>query len=126
LRRGRLGSEAQSPTIKLIEATNAARPERIITQAELNKSSYEEYEAVELAMQQALRRLEPCLDGESLTELKASQSAWKDFRVKQVSFAGGFYRGGSIVPLICNSEAAALTSVRAQELKAIHEELQSR
>ena len=126
LRRGQANTAAPSATVELIETSTAARPEKIITQAELNESSYEDFEVAELEMQQALRRLQSILDSESLAELGASQATWKEYRDKQVSFAGGFYRGGSIVPLIRNSEAAALTNARVKDLKAVYEELQSR
>jgi len=126
LRRGQSNSAAPSTTVELIEARAAASPEKIITQTEMNESSYEDFEAAELAMQQALRRLQSLLNGELLAELNVSQATWKDYRDKQVSFAGGFYRGGSIAPLIRNSEAAALTNARAKDLRAVYEELQSR
>ena len=126
LRRGRFASDVPSPTIALLEKKGAGRPERIVTQFQLNQSSYEEFEAAELAMQQAFRRLKSFLEGESLKELDASQAAWKEYRDKQVSLAGGFYLGGSIAPLICNTEAAALTNARARDLASLYEELQSR
>lgn len=126
LRRGQANTAAPSATVELIETRTATIPEKIITQAEMNESSYEDFEAAELAMQQALRRLQSILNGESLAELDASQATWKDYRDKQVSFAGGFYRGGSIVSLIHNSEAASLTNARAKDLRAVYDELQSK
>jgi uncharacterized protein YecT (DUF1311 family) len=92
----------------------------------MNRSSYEDFEKAELMLEQAVRRLQSILDGASLEELEASQAAWKGYRDKLVAFAGGFFMGGSIAPLIRNSEAAALTYARANEIAAVYDELQSR
>ena len=77
-------------------------------------------------LEQSARRLQSILDGASLDEFEASQVAWKSYRDKQVAFASGFYRGGSIAPLIRNSEAAALTNARAKDIAAVYVEFQSR
>ena len=126
LKRSHYRSDAPSPTIKLVEARNAGGSEKIVTQFELNQSAGEEYEAAELALEQAIRRLKSSLEGESLVELEASQAAWREYRDRQVAFAGGFYRGGSIAPFIRASEATALTNARAHDLKALYEELHAR
>lgn len=126
LKRTHHGAEAPSPTVELVEAKKSAGSERIVTQYELNQSAGEEYETAELALQQADRRLRSILEGESLAELEGSQAAWREYRDRQVAFAGGFYRGGSIAPFIRASEAAALTNARARDLRALYEELQSR
>ncbi len=126
LRRGQANTGVQTETAKLIDSKAAVHPQKIVTQLEMSQSSYEDYEKADLEMQQALRRMQAILDSMSLDELEASQSAWSAYRNKQVLFASGFYRGGSIVPLIRNSEAAALTNARAKELAAVYEELHSR
>ena len=123
---GQSNTGIQTATAQIVEARSTGSSGKIITQLEMNQSSYEDFEKAELAMEQALRRLQSILDGASLSELEASQSAWKIYRDKQVAFASGFYRGGSIGPLIRNSEAAALTNARAKDLVAVYDELQSR
>lgn len=126
LKRGESNTGIQTATAQLMESRSAANPERVITQLEMNQSSYEDFEKAELILEQSVRRLQSILDGASLKELAASQVAWKGYRDKQVAFASGFYRGGSIAPLIRNSEAAALTYARAKEIAAVYNELQSR
>lgn len=126
LRRGQSNTGVQTVTARLIETKSTVTSGKIVTQLEMNQSSYEDFENAELAMEQALRRLKCILDGELLSELEASQSAWKGYRDKQVAFASSFYRGGSIAPLIRNSEAASLTNARAKDLAAVSDELQSR
>lgn len=100
--------------------------DRVVTQAEMNQGSFEEFEKVDLDLKQAYERLRSLLDGESLKHLEEAQEAWQTFRKKQVVLAGGFYTGGSIQPLIHNVEAHALTESRAKELRALYEELVSR
>jgi uncharacterized protein YecT (DUF1311 family) len=126
LKRGESNTGIQTATAQLLEAKSSENPHKVITQLEMNRSSYEDFEKAELMLEQAVRRLQSILDGASLEELEASQAAWKGYRDKQVAFAGGFYRGGSIAPLIRNSEAAALTYARANEIAAVYDELQSR
>lgn len=126
LKRGESNTGIQTATAQIIESKSAESQEKIVTQFEMNQSSYEDFEKADLMLAQAVRKLQLILHDESIGELDAAQAAWKSYRDKQVAFAGGFYRGGSIAPLIRNSEAAALTYARAKELMAVYDELQSR
>ncbi len=100
--------------------------DRIVTQAEMNQGSYEEFEKADLELKQAYERLRSLLEGDNLKHLEEAQRAWQAFRKKQVLLAGSFYMGGSIRPLIHNVQACALTESRAKELRALYEELVSR
>ena len=110
----------------VVAAITESGTDRVVTQAEMNQGSFEEFEKADLELKQAYERLWSLLDGESLKRLEEAQNAWQVFRNKQVVLAGGFYTGGSIQPLIHNVEARVLTESRAKELRALHEELISR
>jgi uncharacterized protein YecT (DUF1311 family) len=109
-----------------VAAITHSASDRIVTQAEMNQGSYEEFEKVDLELKQALERLRSVLGQEDSKRLEEAQQAWLKFRKKQVVLAGGFYEGGSIQPLIHNVEAQALTEARAKELRSLYEELVSR
>lgn len=125
--RNKVGSRSSpEETQAKIEAITEHPSGKIITQAEMNQTSYEGFEKADLALQQAYRRLRSILDEKDLERLDEAQEAWATFRDKQVVLAGGFYEGGSIRPLIHNVEAQAVTEARVKELHALYDELQSR
>jgi uncharacterized protein YecT (DUF1311 family) len=109
-----------------VAAITDSGSDRIITQAEMNQSSYEGFEKADLELKQAYDRLKSVLGPEDTKRLEEAQRAWLAFRKKQIVLAGGFYEGGSIQPLIHNVEAQTLTEARAKELRALYEEQVSR
>lgn len=105
-----------------VAAITETDSDKIITQAEMNQTSFEEFEKAELELKHAYERLGSVLDLEDMRRLDEAQHAWLKFRKKEVILAGGFYEGGSIQPLIQNVEAQALTKARTKELRTLYEE----
>lgn len=99
---------------------------KILTQAEMNQLSYEEFEKSELELKQIYERLTGALSASERQRLDESQKAWLRYRNQQVAFAGSLYEGGSIQPLIHNIEAQTLTNERVKDLRVFYEEYESR
>lgn len=98
------------------DAVSASLQNDPLTQAEMNLKSQELYELWDCALDAVLHALESTLSEEELAALTEEQQAWiaeKDAAVKE---AGQEMQGGSIYPLIVNSEAARLTEERVLEL----------
>lgn len=114
--------EAEGVVVTMLEGLS----ERTITQAEMNQVSHQDVENADLELRHAYERLAAEMSPDDLKRLQETQTAWREFRDKQVEFAGGFYEGGSIRPLIHNVEAHALTEARTRELRRQYEELRSR
>jgi len=109
--------------IALLESIQDATRERIITQADLNQTSFQGFEKSDLALRHVLERLEPLLSASDIERLKRAQSAWRRYRDKQIAFAGGLFEGGSMRPLIHNLEAQSLTDTRVRELQRVYDDL---
>ncbi len=87
-----------------------------LTQAEMNLKSEELSALWEDALSAVLIMLQEGMSEEELTELMNEQQAWFEAKAKAVEEAGKEVQGGSIYPLIVNSEAARLTEERVTEL----------
>jgi uncharacterized protein YecT (DUF1311 family) len=122
LNRRTSSENTKSDVVALLEGASG----RIITQAEMNRTSFQDFEKADLELRQIYERVSSMLEPDDLKRLEESQKAWRSFRDKQVKLAGGFYEGGSIQPLIHNVEAHAQTEARIKELHGICDELQSR
>ncbi len=96
------------------------------SQAEMNQASYRDFEKADLGLRHSYERLRMILEPKDLERLDQAQEAWRSFRDEQVRFAGGFYEGGSIRPLIHNVEALVLTETRIKELERLYDEIRSR
>ncbi|MBQ2955019.1 MAG: DUF1311 domain-containing protein [Clostridia bacterium] len=87
-----------------------------LTQAELNLKSQELAALWDAALNAVLSKLQGSLSEEELAVLTAEQQTWMEEKDKAVEEAGKEVQGGSIYPLIVNSEAARLTEERVFEL----------
>lgn len=90
-----------------------------LTQADLNQKSAELAELWDLAMSAVWNMLEGSLTKEELAALTAEQQNWSAAMEKAVEAAGAEVQGGSMYPLVVNSEAAGLTEERVFELYAL-------
>ena len=97
-------------------ALSAALENDPLTQNELNLKSQELAALWDAALNAVLSRLQGSLSEEELAVLTAEQQAWMAEKDKAVEEAGMEVQGGSIYPLIVNSEAARLTEERVFEL----------
>ena len=87
-----------------------------LTQYELNLKSQELAALWDAALNAVLSKLQGSLSEEEVAVLTAEQQAWMDAKDKAVEEAGKEVQGGSVYPLIVNSEAARLTEERVFEL----------
>ncbi len=100
------------------QSISAALENDPLTQNELNLKSQELAELWDAALNAVLSKLQGSLSEEELAALTAEQQAWMAEKDKAVEEAGKEVQGGSIYPLIVNSEAARLTEERVFELYA--------
>jgi uncharacterized protein YecT (DUF1311 family) len=112
--------------IALLESIEDQAPDRIITQAGLNQTSFQGFEKSDLELRHVLERLEPLFSASDIERLEQAQNAWRRYRDKQIAFAGGLFEGGSMRPLIHNLEAQSLTDMRVRELRRVYDDLQRR
>lgn len=107
------------PLISVQERSNALRSsleQEALTQTEMNQLSQELRTLWEDAMSQLLDSAEKALPQGELEQLRAEQRAWEAEKLAAVVAAGEPYEGGSLYPLIVNSEAARLTEERVCQL----------
>lgn len=87
-----------------------------LTQTDMNQRSAELRALWDDALNQLLDEAQKILPGEALEQLAAEQSTWQTDMAAVVEAAGKAYEGGSLYPLIVNSEAAKLTEERVYQL----------
>lgn len=107
------------PLISVQERSNALRSsleQEALTQTEMNQLSEELRALWEDALNQLLSSAEQALPQAELQQLRNEQRAWEAEKLAAVVAAGEPYEGGSLYPLIVNSEAARLTEERVCQL----------
>lgn len=87
-----------------------------MTQAEMNQKSGELRALWDEALNQLLDEAQKILPETELELLATEQSAWQTHMMTAVEEAGKAYEGGSLYPLVVNSEAAKLTEDRFYQL----------
>lgn len=102
--------EAQSDAIK----TSLEQDD--LTQFDLNMKSKELYDLWDGALNYLWGELKNRLPEGEFAALTEEQLRWIAEKERAVTEAGKLYEGGSIYPLIVNSEAAAITEARVYEL----------
>ncbi len=102
--------EAQSEAIKTSLEQDA------LTQADMNMKSQELYELWDGALNYLWGELKNRLPEAEFAKLLDEQLNWIEEKEQAAEEAGKPYEGGSIYPLIVNSEAAAITEKRVYEL----------
>jgi len=98
------------------DAVSASLENDPLTQADMNLKAYELAELWNAALNIVWEMLEDSLPEEELAALTEEQQDWLAERDRAVEEAGQEVQGGSIYPLIVNSEAARLTEERVCEL----------
>ncbi|MBQ7848816.1 MAG: DUF1311 domain-containing protein [Clostridia bacterium] len=107
------------PLISVRERASALRhslEQEAQTQTEMNQISEDLRTLWDDAMNQLLEDAERTLPRDELERLTAEQRAWEAGKLAAVVAAGEPYEGGSLYPLIVNSEAARLTEERVLQL----------
>ncbi len=105
--------------LSIKEASDAIRlslEQEDLTQTDMNQRSGELRALWEEALNQLLDEARKVLPEVELEQLAAEQSAWQADMMAIVEAAGKAYEGGSLYPLVVNSEAAKLTEERVYQL----------
>lgn len=89
------------------------------TQSEMNQISGERARRADFELEQLLERLRGKTITAILPMVDIVQEAWLEYRRQQVEFVGYQYEGGSIQPLIRNSEYESLTRKRIAEVESM-------
>lgn len=93
-----------------------------MTQDDMNVKSQELYQLWDGALNHLWGELKTALTEERFAALLEEQLVWIADKEAAVEAAGKEFEGGSIYPLIVNSEAAAITEVRVYEFYALLKE----
>ena len=98
------------------DAIKASLEQDDLTQTNMNLLSEDLRALWDEALNYLLDEAAKTLPEEELEKLTAGQSAWEADMKTAVEAAGKEYEGGSVYPLIVNTEAAKLTEARVYEL----------
>lgn len=98
------------------DSLKAALQQEDLTQAELNQKSQELYQLWDDALNELWGKLRDSLPEDEFDKLLDEQLDWIEDKETVAKEAGKSYEGGSVYPLIVNSEAARITEDRVYEL----------
>jgi uncharacterized protein YecT (DUF1311 family) len=98
------------------DAINASLENDILNQQEMNMKAEELYKLWDGALNHVWGVLKDNLSEDEFAQLLDGQRIWIDAKEKAVEEAGKEVEGGSMYPLVVNSEAARLTEERVYEL----------
>lgn len=90
--------------------------EDVLTQGEMNEKAEALHKLWDDAMNSLWPELESVLSEEDFAKLQEEQAVWIAEKETSMEEAGKEFEGGSMYPLIVNSEAAALTEARVYQL----------
>lgn len=97
------------------------RPTAPRTQAAMNQLAIDEFNQVELEMNEIYKQVLTILDSQAKNQLEAAQEQWVNFRERQTQFWANEFEGGSIFPVIYYSNMKSLTRQRIDEFNKILE-----
>ena len=87
-----------------------------VTQSDMNEKAQELYVLWDTALNELWADLEDALPEDDFDALLDEQLTWIDDKEAAVKAAGADVEGGSMYPMVTNSEAAAITQQRIYEL----------
>ena len=88
----------------------------VLTQTDMNLKSQELYKLWDDALNFLWGKLESYLSEEEFLKLRDEQRTWIEEKEKSVEEAGKDFEGGSMYPLVVNTENAKITEERVYEL----------
>lgn len=103
-------------TMEKADAVRTCLEQEAMTQLDMNQKSEELRTLWDEAMTLFLAEAEKLLPEEDAARLRAGQSAWEAEMEAAVEASGKEFEGGSLYPLIVNTEAARLTEERVYKL----------
>ena len=98
------------------DSLKASLRDEAMTQAAMNATAQELYDLWDGALNELWGKLQDTLPEDAFDRLLDEQLQWIEDKESAVEAAGKDYEGGSLYPLIVNSEAAAITEARVYEL----------
>lgn len=98
------------------DAIRLSLEQEALTQTDMNQISGELRTLWDEALNRLLDEAQRVLPAAELAQLAAEQSVWQADMMTAVEAAGKAYEGGSLYPLVVNSEAARLTEERVYQL----------
>lgn len=98
------------------DAIRHSLEQEALTQTDMNQISGELRTLWDEALNRLLDEAQKVLPEAELAQLAAEQNAWQADMMTAVEAAGKAYEGGSLYPLVVNSEAARLTEERVYQL----------
>ena len=101
------------------DAIQASLEQDVLTQNELNAKSQELYVLWDDALNYLWGEIKLSLSDDEFEKLQAEQRIWITEKELAMEEAGKEFEGGSVYPLIVNSEAAKLTEARVYDLYAL-------
>ena len=104
------------------DAINVSLENDILNQQEMNMKAEELYKLWDDALNHVWGVLKDNLSEDEFAQLLDGQRTWIDAKEKAVEEAGKEVEGGSMYPLVVNSEAARLTEERVYELRDMMEQ----
>ena len=87
------------------------------TQTEMNITAGKAYDRADKTMTVAYKKLMTVLTAKQKKQLKAAQVAWIKFRDAETVMLSGQVEGGSVYPLVFNTNLKEITERRTKELK---------
>lgn len=114
--KGSLTDDYLIPIKDKSDAIKISLEQEELTQTDMNQKSEELRALWDEALNQLLDEAQKVLPAAELEQLAAEQSAWAADMMTAVEAAGKAYEGGSLYPLVVNSEAAKLTEERVYHL----------
>lgn len=99
-------------------------PDAPLTQADMNRMSYSEYEKERESMDMLVSRILNTLSNGQNEQFVIANKAWEEFFNSSVEVEALQYEGGSIMPTIANVAAARLVRDRKKQLERLLEILQ--
>lgn len=106
-----------SADAELQRLTSALQKAKTQTDMNLASKRLADYWDDRLAGVQA--KIERKLDAKERKQFVQSNKRWLSYRAGEVAFRAGFYKGGSIQPLVANTAYSEITEHRVSELESL-------
>jgi uncharacterized protein YecT (DUF1311 family) len=93
------------------------------TQAEMNKSAYEDFKKADAELNRYYKKIIDVLDVNEKQLMVKAQKDWLKFRDSHCNFEIEQYKGGSISPLIFSTCLTERTNARIEDFKTILQDM---
>jgi seryl-tRNA synthetase len=104
-------------TVRELSSDEFRIEDTLRSQQEMNRYAFHLASLAEKELEFLIEALEGLLDDEEVKRFHKTQRAWRLYSRRQADFSTGMFEGGSMRPLVYNSELRALTIERAAKIK---------